>query len=126
MGQEHVLQVGERIFAFIDALYGNDAAFERASNLPPKTVNNWRRGRSASYMKLLPEIAELFGVPVGELLGVAGGERAPHLTPEEEELLSMFRAAGSLSESERAALTATIRNTIGLYLSARGGDDSAK
>ena len=38
MGQESVAQVGERIFALIDAVYGSDAAFERAANLPPKTV----------------------------------------------------------------------------------------
>ncbi len=126
MGQEHVMQVGERIFAMIDAIYGNDAAFERAANLPPKTVNNWRRGRSASYMKLLPEIAALFEIPVNDILGVAGGENTPALSPEEEEILAMYRAAGDLSEAERSALTATIRNTIGLYLSARGGDRTAK
>ena len=33
----------------------------------------------------------------------------------------MFRAAGNLSDKERAALTETIRNTIGLYLSSHGG-----
>lgn len=122
MGQESVAQVGERIFALIDAVYGSDAAFERAANLPPKTVNNWRRGRSASYMKLLPEIAMLFGVATGELLGnPSSPEESARLTSEEEEILAMFRAAGNLSDKERAALTETIRNTIGLYLSSHGG-----
>jgi transcriptional regulator with XRE-family HTH domain len=121
MGQESVAQVGERIFALIDAVYGSDAAFERAANLPPKTVNNWRRGRSASYMKLLPEIAMLFGVATGELLGNSAAEESARLTSEEEEILAMFRAAGNLSDKERAALTETIRNTIGLYLSSHGG-----
>ena len=121
MGQESVAQVGERIFALIDAVYGSDAAFERAANLPPKTVNNWRRGRSASYMKLLPEIAMLFGVATGELLGNSSPEESARLTSEEEEILAMFRAAGNLSDKERAALTETIRNTIGLYLSSHGG-----
>ena len=122
MGQESVAQVGERIFALIDAVYGSDAAFERAANLPPKTVNNWRRGRSASYMKLLPEIAMLFGVATGELLGnPSSPEESARLTSEEEEILAMFRAAGNLSDKERAALTETIRNTIGLSLSSHGG-----
>ncbi len=121
MGQESVAQVGERIFSLIDAVYGSDAAFERAANLPPKTVNNWRRGRSSSYMKLLPEIAMLFGIATGELLGnPTSGEESSRLTSEEEELLTMFRAAGNLSDKERAALTETIRNTIGLYLASRG------
>lgn len=121
MGQENVAQVGERIFSLIDAVYGSDAAFERAANLPPKTVNNWRRGRSSSYMKLLPEIATLLGIEASELLGTAGGEESAHLTSEEEEILAMFRAAGSLSEKERSALTETIRNTIGLYLASHRG-----
>ena len=122
MGQEHVAKTGEIIFSMIEMRYGSDAAFERAANLPPKTVNNWRRGRSSSYMKMLPELATLFGVSVRDLLHTEEGETgAPHLTAEEQELLTLFRATGGLSDKERAALTETIRNTIDLYLASRGG-----
>lgn len=121
MGQEHVAQTGESIFALIEMHFGSDAAFERAANLPPKTVNNWRRGRSSSYMKMLPELAALFGVSVHDLLhteeSAGGGVR---LTAEEQELLTLFRAAEGLSDRERAALSETIRNTIDLYLASRG------
>jgi transcriptional regulator with XRE-family HTH domain len=120
MGQEHVAQTGEIIFSLIEMRYGSDAAFERAANLPPKTVNNWRRGRSSSYMKMLPELAGLFGVSVRDLLQTEEGERdGVRLTAEEQELLTLFRAADGLSERERAALTETIRNTIDLYLASR-------
>ena len=44
----------ERILALIENEYDSDAAFEREMELPPKTVNNWRRGRSSSFMKILP------------------------------------------------------------------------
>lgn len=122
MGQEHVAQTGEIIFSLIEMRYGSDAAFERAANLPPKTVNNWRRGRSSSYMKMLPELAGLFGVSVRDLLQTEEGERdGVRLTAEEQELLTLFRAADGLSERERAALTETIRNTIDLYLASRAG-----
>lgn len=122
MGQEHVAQTGEIIFSLIEMRYGSDAAFERAANLPPKTVNNWRRGRSSSYMKMLPELAGLFGVSVRDLLQTEEGERdGVRLTTEEQELLTLFRAADGLSERERAALTETIRNTIDLYLASRTG-----
>ena len=120
MGQEHVAQTGESIFSLIEMRYGSDAAFERAANLPPKTVNNWRRGRSSSYMKMLPELAGLFGVSVRDLLQTEEGERdGVRLTAEEHELLTLFRAADGLPDRERAALTETIRNTIDLYLASR-------
>ena len=48
----------ERIISLIEAEFESDAAFERAMGLAEKTVNNWRRDRSASYMKMLPELAE--------------------------------------------------------------------
>ncbi|MBO5051849.1 MAG: hypothetical protein J6D31_06605 [Clostridia bacterium] len=122
MGQEHVAQTGEIIFSLIEMRYGSDAAFERAANLPPKTVNNWRRGRSSSYMKMLPELAGLFGVSVRDLLQTEEGERdGVRLTAEEHELLTLFRATDGLPDRERAALTETIRNTIDLYLASRAG-----
>lgn len=119
MGNESVMRTGEILFSLIELRFGKDAAFERAANLPPKTVNNWRRGRSASFMKMLPELAALLGVSVRDLLAAEEGEGAPALTAEEQELLTLYRATGSLSERERAALTETIRNTIDLYLAAR-------
>jgi transcriptional regulator with XRE-family HTH domain len=122
MGHENVLQTGQILFSLIDVKFGSDAAFERAANLPPKTVNNWRRGRSASYMKMLPELATLFGVSVRDLLHIEEEESVgTRLTVEEQEFLSLFRAAGDLSERERAALTETVRSTIDLYLAARRG-----
>lgn len=122
MGHENVQQTGEILFSLIDLKFGSDAAFERAANLPPKTVNNWRRGRSSSYMKMLPELAALLGVSVRDLLLIEEEEGgAARLTAEEQEFLSLFRAAGDLSERERAALTETVRSTIDLYLAARRG-----
>ena len=120
MANEHVAKTGETIFTLIERRYGSDAAFERAANLPPKTVNNWRRGRSSSYMKMLPELASLFGVSVQELLHTdAGDSESMHLTAQEQEFLTLFRATDGLSERERTALTETIRNTIDLYLASR-------
>lgn len=118
MAKEKVQQTGEVIFSLIDTRYGNDAAFERAFNLPPKTVNNWRRGRSSSFMKMLPELAAFFGVSTGDLLCDGG----THLTRDEQELLALYRTAEALSAEEKAALTETLRNTIGLYLTTRRGD----
>lgn len=119
MENKAVARTGEVIFAHIDRVFGSDAAFERAANLPPKTVNNWRRGRSSSYMKMLPELAALFGVSTHALLGEEGEAASPALTAEERELLTMFRATAGLNAREKSALAATIRNTIDLYLASR-------
>lgn len=124
MGQESVARTGEVLFSLIDLKFSSDAAFERAANLPPKTVNNWKRGRSSSFMKMLPELAALFDVSVRDLLCTDDkeGEGGEHLTAEEQEFLALFRAAGVLSDKERAALTETVRSTIDLYLAARRGE----
>jgi hypothetical protein len=52
----------DRILSLIDSEFASDAAFERAMGLADKTVNNWRRGRSTSYMKMLPELSAAFSV----------------------------------------------------------------
>ena len=120
MKNENTERIRERVLELIESEFESDAAFERALGLPEKTVNNWRRGRSSSYMKMLPELAGLFGVSVRDLLQTEEGERdGVRLTAEEQELLTLFRAADGLSERERAALTETIRNTIDLYLASR-------
>ncbi len=125
MGQEGVARTGEVLFSLIELKFSSDAAFERAANLPPKTVNNWKRGRSSSFMKMLPELAALFGVSVKDLLCTDEAEASgsQQLTAEEQEFLALFRATSSLSDKERAALTETVRSTIDLYMAARRGSN---
>ena len=61
-------RVRETVLALLSEHFGSDAAFERAAALPPKTVSNWRRGKSASYMRMLPQLAALLSVRIGDLL----------------------------------------------------------
>ena len=100
-----------RVLALIDEHFESDAAFERAADLPKKTVSNWRRGRSASYMKLLGRIAPLLGVHAADFLldAAEGGE---------EMLLHMWRRTSVLSKEERDNLASTLVEVIRLYLSA--------
>ena len=71
MKKENTELVRKRVLRLIDSEFRSDAAFERAAALPEKTVNNWRRGRSASFMRLLPELADIFGVGFSSLLGAS-------------------------------------------------------
>lgn len=47
----------------------NDKEFELSLGLKPKTINNWKRGMSSSYMNMLPQLADYFNVSVDYLLG---------------------------------------------------------
>lgn len=47
----------------------DDHTLELALELKPKTVNNWKRGLSEAYLKMLPKIADYFDVSVDYLLG---------------------------------------------------------
>ena len=118
MKSENVKQTREKILALIESEYESDAAFERELGLPAKTVNNWRRERSSSFMKMLPALANGFEVSVGELFDVplcANGSE--ELTEDEAELLSLYRKSSVLSAKQRVALLSTLENVINLYLS---------
>lgn len=58
----------EKIQWLIAEKYGTDKGFEDALGIPNRTVNDWKRGKSKSYMKLIPKIATVFGVSTDYLL----------------------------------------------------------
>lgn len=116
MRDEHSTAVAERIFALIEADFESDAAFERAACLPDKTVNNWRRGRSSSYMKRLPMLSDMFHVSMSELLGLTDGEVTADLSEEEWRLVHLYRRARVLPKEQRAALWETLSSVVTLYL----------
>ena len=113
---ENTELIRERVLALIDAEFASDAAFERALSLNEKTVNNWRRGRSASFMKMLPALSRAFGINVNELLGVSPRKDTSELSEDEIELINLYRRSRFLSGKARAALTETLKSTIRLYL----------
>lgn len=59
----------DRILEQAKSKYSSNADLERALGLKSKTINNWLRGKSKTYFKLLPQIAEKLGVDVISLLG---------------------------------------------------------
>lgn len=106
----------ERILALIDAQFESDAAFERELGIADKTVNNWRRGRSASFMKMLPALAELFCVTVGDLLDMPLSAGAEEISEEESRLLTLYRRARALPRAQREALDKTLEAVITMYI----------
>ena len=104
----------------ISAEYESDAAFERDMDLKEKTVNNWRRGRSASFMKMLPALSEKFSVNVGAILDMPIRSDTSELSDDELSLLKLYRKAGLLPEKAKGALRESLEVTINLYISSFG------
>ena len=111
-------KIREKVLSLIKAEFESDAAFERAMNLPEKTVNNWRRGRSSSFMKLLPKLSEYFKINVGELLDIPLRENSSELSNEELEFLTLYRKAHVLPKKMRIAMKETLESTINMYITA--------
>ena len=105
-----------RVLSLIEAGFESDAAFERAMELPGKTVNNWRRARSASFMKMLPKLSEEFKVNIGELMDMPLRRDTSELSEEELHLLKLYRRSRSMPDPMRQALRQTLETTINLYI----------
>ena len=116
MNRETEEQIREKLLSLIDSEFESDAAFERALGLSEKTVNNWRRGRSASYMKMLPRLSEEFRVNVGELLDIPLRSDTSELSEDELHLLHLYRKSRTMPQKLRTALRETLENTINLYI----------
>ena len=116
MESENSQRIREKILNLIDTEFESDAAFERKMGLKDKTVNNWRRGRSASYMKMLPALADEFSVNVGELLDMPLRKDTSELSEDELHLLHLYRRSRTMPQKMRTALRETVENVITLYI----------
>lgn len=109
-------KIRERVLSLIASEFESDASFERELSLPDKTVSNWRRGLSASFMKMLPALSECFGINVSELLDMPLSGDTAELSEEEIKLLELYRKARPLPSKMRSALRETLETTINLYI----------
>ena len=116
MRDDNTERIRARILTLIEAEFESDAAFERAMGLGDKTVNNWRRGRSSSFMKMLPRLAEEFKVNIGELMDMPLRRDTSELSEEELHMLKLYRKSRSMPKSMRSALRDTLESTINLYI----------
>jgi len=109
-------KIRDRILSLIDSEFESDVAFEKELELPPKTVNNWRRGLSSSFMRILPKLSERFKVNVGELLDMPIIGESSELSPDEMHLLSLYRKSRTLPAKLRQSLSESLEGIINLYL----------
>ena len=116
MTKENTREIREKILSLVESEFESDAAFEREMGLSEKTVNNWRRGRSSSFMRILPAISERFDIGVGELLDMPIRGDTSELSDDERSLLTLYRKCTNLPPKMRAALKETLEATISLYI----------
>lgn len=116
MREDNTERIRARILALIESEFESDAAFERAIGLGDKTVNNWRRARSSSFMKMLPRLSEEFKVNIGELMDMPLRRDTSELSEEELHLLKLYRRSRSMPDPMRKGLRETLETTINLYL----------
>lgn len=109
-------RIRERVLSLISSEFESDASFERAIGLREKTVNNWRRGLSSSYMRMLPELSEKFKVNIGELLDVPLKHDTSELSDDELHLLNLYRQSRILPKKLRQGLAETLQSVITLYI----------
>ena len=116
MKNENTENIRTKILNLIESEYESDAAFERAIGLADKTVNNWRRGRSASFMRMLPRLCDTFRVNITELMDIPISGDTSNLSEDELHLLTVYRRARPLPTPMRTALAEVLENTIDMYL----------
>ena len=126
MNKENSERIRERVLSLIDSEFESDAAFERAIGLKDKTVNNWRRGRSASYMRMLPLLSERFSVNVGELLDIPLRKDTSELSEDELHLLHLYRRSRTMPPKMRTALRETLEQVINLYIKSASEEKKAR
>ena len=75
----HASDTVDRIFQLVDNKYREQREFAAELGLPASRISEWRRRKSESYMKRLPQIAEILNTTVEYLL--TGGKKEPAPTP---------------------------------------------
>lgn len=118
MKNDSTQAIRDKILALIDAEFESDAAFERELEIPEKTVNNWRRGRSSSFMRMLPMLSERFGMNVGEIMDLAPRRDTSELSDDELALITLYRRTRTMPEKMRTSLQKTLDTTINMYIAA--------
>ena len=118
MSNENTERIRARVLSLIESEFDSDASFERALSLSEKTVNNWRRGRSSSFMRMLPILSDRFGMNVGEIMDLAPRRDTSELSDDELELITLYRRTRTMPEKMRSSLQKTLDTTINMYIAA--------
>ena len=99
------MDIVDRIFELVDSVYDEQRIFAEDIGVTPSIVSEWRRRKSASYSKRLPQIAEALNTTTEYLL--TGKKTA---TPAQHQETTAAKDGGLLEEFGRIFDTLTPEN----------------
>lgn len=80
----------DRIFELVDKQFKEQREFAFALSLDPTIASRWRKRKSESYNKYLPQIAEVLGTSVEYLITGEGQKSAPPVLTDEESVANLI------------------------------------
>ena len=104
------MDIVDRIFLLADKLYSEQRNFAADLGIPASRISEWRRRKSTSYNKRLPEVAAVLNTSVEYLL--TGEERTPADQPatgREEEFVQLF---GQLTPDQQELVLAQLKGIV--------------
>lgn len=111
-----MMDIVDRIFELADKKYQEQRDFAHALNIAPQRVSEWRRRKSESYMKRLPQIANLLGTSVDYLMTGEQKKSAPTdgdgLSPAKR---ALWEAVDGLSDEQCEKLLGIIQEAKKLF-----------
>ena len=121
------MDIVDRLFELIDSQYKEQKDFAVAIGVHPTRISEWRKRKSQSYQKRLPQIATVLGTTAEYLLTGEGPKEknAPADVPnsdasDEGQLMAAFFEGGEdLSEDEMAGLWQDAKDYINWKLAQR-------
>lgn len=90
----------DRIFDLADKKYREQQDFARALGLQPSIVSDWRRQRSSSYNRRLPQIAAVLETTVSYLLNGTEDDEPKPKEPEQPYLVSRYNRLSKAAQQE--------------------------
>ena len=94
--------VVERIFALLQENKLQQKDFAQAVGITTGNVSDWKKGRCLPSIKVLPKIADYFGVTTDYLLGQA--EAVPAINEETKVMIAYSRASEEVKHAIRILL----------------------
>ena len=121
------MDIVDRIFEIVDAKYNEQQEFSAALGLDPTIPSRWKKRKSTSYQKYLPQIAEVLGTTTKYLLTgngpkykTATADVSNSDTQNDGQLMAAFFEGGKdLSEEEMAVFWQDAKDYIQWKLSQR-------
>lgn len=105
------MDIVDRIFALVDQQYDEQQQFAAELDIPASRASEWRRRKSASYTKRLPQIADVLHTTVEYLL--TGEQKEKPALPLESELdEELVTRLSSLTPEERKQVDAFVQGLL--------------